>query len=152
MPNHRLLILLAAAALVATAAYATDPRPATESPARSAAPECPVAEAAPEPLPVGEGLRAFIDPKTGKLRQPTTEELAAMSAASRVARNKSIEGLEVEYRKDGSKFVDLQGRFMHSLRVTRNADGSTSYTCTDREPQAHPHTPSSAAPSAPAEK
>ena len=76
-----------------------------------------------------------------------------MSAASRsIARNKSIEGLEVEYRKDGSKFVDLQGRFMHSLRVTRNADGSTSRTCTDREPHAHPHTPSPAAPSAPAEK
>lgn len=151
MPNHR-LILLAAAAVVATAAYATDPRPETESPARPDAPECPVAEVAPEPLPIGEGLRAFVDPKTGQLRQPTAEELASISAASRVARNKSIEGLEVEYRKDGSKFVDLQGRFMHSLRVTRNANGSMNYTCTDREPHSHPHTPSSTAPTAPAEK
>lgn len=151
MPSNR-LILLAVAAVVATAAYASGPASTTEPPARSDASECPVTEAASEPLPLGQGLRAFIDPKTGQLRQPTTQELAAISASSRVARNKSIEGLEVEYRKDGSKFVDLQGRFMHSLRVTRNADGSSSYTCTDREPHAHPHPGSSTAPSAPAEK
>ena len=151
MPNHHLL-LIAAAAVVATATYAADPRPATQPAAQPDAPECSTAEATPEALTVGEGLRAFIDPKTGQLRQPTTDELAAISASSRVGRNKSIEGLEVEYRKDGSKFVDLQGRFMHSLRVTRNAGGATSYTCTDREPHAHPHTGSSAAPSAPAEK
>ncbi|MCM2314723.1 MAG: hypothetical protein NDJ92_06175 [Thermoanaerobaculia bacterium] len=150
MPNHR-LILLAAVAVVATSAYATDPGTATKSPARPDAPECSATVAA-EVLPIGEGLRAFIDSKTGQLRQPTAEELAAISAASRTARNKSIEGLEVEYRRDGSKFVDLQGRFMHSLRVTRTADGSKSYTCTDREPHAHPHTPSPAAPAAPAEK
>ncbi|MGK2859903.1 MAG: post-PEP-CTERM-1 domain-containing protein [Thermoanaerobaculia bacterium] len=109
-------------------------------------------ESAEEPLPAGKGLRAFIDPKTGQLRQPTAEETAAFAATSRVARNKSIEGLEVEYRKDGSKFVDLQGRFMHSLRVTRTADGTSSFTCTDRDPHTHSQPDQPAASVAPATK
>lgn len=144
--------LLAAAALLTAAAYATDPSTTTAPPANPGAVECPAIDGAEGTLLVGEGLRAFVDPKTGQLREPSAEESAALAATSRVARNKSVEGLEVEYRRDGSKFVDLQGRFMHSLRVTRNADGTTSYVCTDRDSHPHAHATPPAAPAAPAEK
>lgn len=151
MPIQRVL-LLAAAALFTAAAYATDPSTTTTRPSSPDATECPAIDGAEGTLPVGEGLRAFIDPKTGQLRQPTAEERAAISASSRLARNKSIEGLEVEYRRDGSKFVDLQGRFMHSLRVTQNADGTMSYICTDREHASHSHPAAPAASSAQADR
>ncbi len=103
-----------------------------------------------EPLPLGVGLRVFIDPATGETRAPTKEELAAISSAARESRNKSSEGLIIEYRPDGSKHVNLRGRFMHSMRVTLDADGSTSYRCTDHGDDAHASTPASAA--APADR
>lgn len=146
------VISFAAAALVSTSAFAAEPATATASSSEAPAQERQAVAPAEEPLPVGKGLRAFIDPITGQLRQPTAEETAASAATSRVARNKSIEGLEVEYRKDGSKFVDLQGRFMHSLRVTRNADGTSSFTCTDRDPHTHPQSGQPSASVAPATK
>jgi len=146
------VVSFAAAAVVSTTAFAAEPGTATASSPELPAQECQSTEPAEEPLPVGMGLRAFIDPETGRLRQPTSEEAAAFAASSRVARNKSIEGLEVEYRKDGSKFVDLQGRFMHSLRVTRNADGTSSFTCTDRDPHTHAHPDQPATSVAPATK
>jgi hypothetical protein len=106
-------------------------------------------DAAFEPLPLGVGLRVFIDPETGQFRRPTTREVSALAENERASKNKSIEGLEVEYRADGSKHVDLQGRFMHSLRVSVGEDGSMSYTCTDRE---HDHAKPAAAPAAPADR
>jgi hypothetical protein len=147
MPIQRLLAF-SALVLVTTTARAGETASApprnTSSATHSQGADVPI-----EPLPLGSGLLAFIDPATGRLRQPTSQELAGIAAASRTTRNKSIEGLEVEYRTDGSKHVDLQGRFMHSLRVVKNADGTTTFTCTDRD--AHPH-PGPATPAAPAEK
>ena len=151
MPSLKILSL-AAVALFATAAHAAEPTTATTPTATRPTTDCAASDSAVEPLPLGAGLRAFVDPTTGQLRQPSPEELAAVGASARLARNKSIEGLEVEHRGDGSKFVDLQGRFMHSLRVTRSASGTTSFVCTDRTPQPHPHSSQSTAPSAPAEK
>lgn len=102
-----------------------------------------------EPLPLGAGLRVFIDPATGQFRKPTAAELESIAASARASKNKSSEGLEVVYRPDGSKHVDLQGRFMHALRVKVNEDGSTSYVCSDRT---HDHSKPAAAPAAPADR
>ena len=102
-----------------------------------------------EPLPLGVGLRVWIDPETGRFREPTRQEALAAAESARASKNKSIEGLEVEYRADGSKHVDLQDRFMHSLRVSVSPDGTTSFNCTDRD---HDHdTPATAQP-APADR
>jgi len=85
------------------------------------------------PSPFVYGMRVWIDPDTGAIRTPSKAEKA--SVAERFSEeqrlNKSSEGLEIQYRADGSKFVDLQGRFMHSLVVTRGEDGKLTYHCVD---------------------
>jgi hypothetical protein len=151
MPSLKILSL-AAVAVFATAAHAAEPTSATTPTAPRPTTDCAAPDSAVEPLPLGAGLRAFVDPTTGQLRQPSPEELASVAASARLARNKSIAGLEVEYRKDGSKFVDSQGRFMHFVRVTRNPDGTTNFTCTDRDPHALPESNQTSALPAPAEK
>lgn len=79
------------------------------------------------------GMRVWIDPETGRIRQPTNAERTAV--AERLSEeqrlNKSDQGLIVEYRKDGSRYVNLEGRFMHSLVLTRNADGTLTANCSD---------------------
>lgn len=145
MNASRYTLFAAAAAIAALTLAAAEPT--TPAGPRNASPS--LSDTDYSPLPVGVGLRVFIDPETGKLRMPTAAERAAMAADASASKNKSVEGLEVEYRSDGSKHVDLQGRFMHSLRVTINPDGSTSFVCTDRHPEQA--TPVSA-PAKPAEK
>ncbi|MFA6958838.1 MAG: hypothetical protein WC538_23450 [Thermoanaerobaculia bacterium] len=134
MNVSRLALIAAAAALVAVTVAAAEPGTGDAS-RRVASPR--TADADYEPLPLGVGLRVFIDPDTGRFRTPTRDELQAIAEKSAASKNKSIDGLVVEYRSDGSKHVNLQGRFMHSLRVTVNADGSRSFDCTDLDPD-HP--------------
>lgn len=97
-----------------------------------------VEQATVPPSPFLYGMRVWIDPETGKIRQPSKAERAAvaerMSEQQRL--NKSAEGLTVIHKRDGARFVDLEGRFMHSLVVTRAEDGSLSTRCTD-----HDHSP-----------
>ena len=79
------------------------------------------------PAPAG-GWRAFRDPQTGKLREPTPEEAAAL--ARRDAGKAAAQGhFEVIVHPDGMKSVDLKGAFSMSLVARRNADGSISYVC-----------------------
>lgn len=132
---------LAAAALFTAATYAADPSTSVSQPALPDAPECPAIDGAEGLLPVGAGLRAFIDPSTGRLREPTDEEMAAIAASSRFAQNDSSEGLVVERRKDGTKIVNLQGRFMHAVQVSRAPDGTLTTACDDRDPKDAPGAP-----------
>jgi hypothetical protein len=135
MNASRLTLLAAATAFAALTLSAAGPATADASPRVN---EPRANDASFEPLPLGVGLRVFIDPETGQFRTPTPKELAAIAEDARASKNKSSEGLEVEYRSDGSKHVDLQGRFMHSFRVTVNPDGSKSYSCTDHDDHAKP--------------
>lgn len=77
----------------------------------------------------GVGLRAFIDPQTGQLRQPTPEELAAWTKAARKEFSRAVESLQPTILSDGTIALDLQGLFMQDLVVTRRPDGSLSTQC-----------------------
>jgi hypothetical protein len=117
---------LSAAALVFVPAYhAGAEDQSTEAPQLKQAPVI--------SSPFVYGMRVWIDPETGQIRQPTKAEREAVAErrSEEQRLNKSSEGLVVEYREDGSRFVDLQGRFMHSLVLTRNADGTLTAHCDD---------------------
>lgn len=74
------------------------------------------------------GWRAFRDPSTGKLREPTAEEARAL--AREMARQKAAPvAFEVLVHPDGTKSVDLKGAFAMSLVARRRPDGSISYEC-----------------------
>ncbi len=142
--------------VLCTAFLASTTMEAAEAPANSCDKTPPAAATADAgevtPLPLALGLRAYIDPKTGQLRQPTQEEIrsAAKVAEYEDGLNGSLAGLGVEYRRDGSKIMNLQGRFLHSMVVHRAPDGSLVADCVDTV-STPPATTVSAA-NAPAEK
>lgn len=77
----------------------------------------------------GAGLRAFIDPQTGQLRQPTPEELAALALEAREEFARAVDSLEAVVHPDGTVSVDLKGLFMQSVIAVQNPDGSVSIRC-----------------------
>jgi hypothetical protein len=100
---------------VAAAGYV--PLSAAERPPKKKIPAAPSA-----------GWRAFRDPSTGKLREPTAEEARALSRE--VARKTAApENFEVLVHPDGTKSVDLKGAFSMSLVARRRPDGSITYEC-----------------------
>jgi hypothetical protein len=125
---------LSAAALVflPVAVIAGDDTPKPEAPAAVEEQEAKV-----ETPRFQSGMRVWVDPKTGEIRQPTDKERKAVAERLSVDAllNKSPEGLTVRTRPDGSKFVDLQGRFMHMLVVTRAEDGTLKAHCIDHSHQ-----------------
>jgi len=100
----------------------------------SASPRTPAEESSVTVSPFVYGMRVWIDPETGEIRQPTKAEREAVAERASEQRrlNKSSEGLVIQYRKDGSKFVDLEGRFMHSLVLTRSEEGTLTLRCDDK--------------------
>ena len=78
--------------------------------------------------------RAAVDPKTGKLRAPTPEELQVLTAP--LANNESTEGLVPTTLPNGAVAIDLQGRFETSMMVKKEADGSISRACVSNAKQA----------------
>ena len=75
------------------------------------------------------GFRAFIDPRTGELREPTAEEALALAAGAWPESLQPVESLEAVVHPDGMISVDLKGHFMQSLVAVRNPDGSLSMSC-----------------------
>lgn len=75
------------------------------------------------------GLRAFIDPQTGQLRDPTPEEIEALSRSAREEFARAVESLEPVVLPDGTIALDLKGLFMHTMVAVRNPDGSLSILC-----------------------
>ena len=74
-------------------------------------------------------FRAFIDPQTGQLREPTPEEVQALSRAARAEFVRAVESLEAVVHPDGMVSVDLKGLFMQDLVVVKRPDGSLSMRC-----------------------
>lgn len=76
------------------------------------------------------GMRAYIDPATGKLREPTAEERQDEARASAL-RAQTVKGTGVEYKtapNGAVRALDTEGRLMESVVATRNADGTLSYS------------------------
>ncbi len=102
--------------------------------------ECPAIDV-PAPIRTAPRVRAFVDPATGKLREPTADELREIAEArlkSRAAQAPPV--FEVVTHPDGMKTVDLGDAFLMDVRIETLPDGSVKTTCV-------PHaTPASAGP------
>jgi hypothetical protein len=72
------------------------------------------------------GIRVFVDPATGKLRRPTSEERRRIALSSR---DRSGKTYEVLVRPDGTRIVKLDETFLMSVVATVNPDGTISYSC-----------------------
>lgn len=131
MMTKSLLLLLTAAAL-SSYCFADS--------GNSAENKMEVSESAPvesEPLDLitethlSSGMLYYRDPETGELGMPPPGAMRAMQID---AMNFSGEGLEVQTLPDGSKMVDLQGRFQMSSTVHQGSSGLV-HQCTSQ-----PHT------------
>ncbi len=91
--------------------------------------DCPAIDV-PAPVRVTARVRAFIDPVTGKLREPTADELRELAEArlkSRAAEAPRV--FEVVTHPDGMQTVDLGDAFLMDVRVEKRPDGSVRTTC-----------------------
>jgi hypothetical protein len=77
----------------------------------------------------GAAWRAFLDPQTGQLRQPTPEEAAQLAAAVHAARIQALSELEIVVHPDGMRSVELGDAFLMDLVARRNPDGTLSIDC-----------------------
>jgi hypothetical protein len=75
------------------------------------------------------GQQAAVDPKTGKLRQPTAAESQALSEQFKRHRGQVGQAPVVTYRLDGSISVDLTPEYMDASVVKLNPDGTLSMEC-----------------------
>ncbi len=84
------------------------------------------------------GQRAAVDPATGKLRQPSAEEVRELLQGLAPFVNQSVEGLQAKRLEDGTLRVDLDGRFENASLAKINPDGTLSLQCvsTTREAEA----------------
>ncbi len=113
-----LRIMLTVLASFAAAAGPADPGP-------EAPPDCPAID----PPAAPAGVRAFIDPATGKLRPPRTEEKRQLVST---ARGRSSRTYEVVVRPDGTRLVQLDDAFSMSVVATTGPDGALRYRCVTR--------------------
>jgi hypothetical protein len=117
--------IAAAAALAVPVSTAPDACPPIDTPSE-------VAPASPSEA----GIRVFIDPATGRIRQPTLAERRRIAASSKAARDRSGRTYEVRTRPDGARIVKLDETFLMSVVATMNPDGTVSYACGTEPAQA----------------
>jgi hypothetical protein len=91
------------------------------------------------------GLRAYVDPSTGRLTAaPTEAQVRGIDESLDVLANRSSDGLAAVTLPDGTEIVDLQGRFRSLSTATISATGSVRLDCVEgRGPAAtRPSSPS----------
>lgn len=117
------------------AAPATAPA-APAAPSRTAAPRAaapPHAAAAPAAAaavpPHAAGMLVGIDPETGRLGRPSQAFRERVASENAQALDRSMEGLTVVTRPDGSKAIDLKGRFQEYMVVRIAPNGRKKETC-----------------------
>jgi hypothetical protein len=96
-------------------------------------------EAQPSPAIVDTGIKAgrvFRDPETGELGPPPATipaeagiPTARLSAATRQKLNRSSEGLQARTLPDGTRLIDLQGRFQNFSVATLDEHGEAHLNC-----------------------
>lgn len=81
---------------------------------------------------VAPGLWIFLDPATGRITdRPSPEQLAAVRAQVSKLVVESTAGLVGKTHADGSKSLDLQGRFMSVSVLTLGPTGAQNMTCAE---------------------
>ena len=89
----------------------------------------------PDDAAVGSsGQTVAVDANTGKLREPTPEEIQQLISGMKY--NDSTEGLTAKRVGNGSLVMDLEGRFENVMLVKINPDGSFSKACVTSPKQA----------------
>lgn len=122
MKRHLPLRIAVAALLGASALRAASPQ--------EAAPPCPAID---PPAPAAPRVRAFVDPVTGQLREPTADELRRIAEERRAAREAAPPRVFVIVEHpDGMKSVDLGDAFLFDVRLETLPDGSPKITCVPR--------------------
>jgi len=78
-------------------------------------------------------LHVFVDPATGRLREPTADELRAYAERRRAARAGAPPPVfEVVTYPDGMVAVDLGDAFLFDVRIARQPDGTHRLECVPR--------------------
>ena len=91
-------------------------------------PRCPAIDI-PAPMPAAPRVRAFVDPATGRLREPMAEELRQLAEERLNSRAATPRVFEIVTHPDGMKSVDLGDAFLFDIRVETLPDGSTRTVC-----------------------
>jgi hypothetical protein len=89
------------------------------------------ARRAPPPAPARAGLVVEVDPPAGQPSATADPSEGARQIGDAADLTRSTDGLEVQMLPDGSRRVDLQGRFRSYSVVTIAADGSLRMACAD---------------------
>jgi len=89
------------------------------------------------------GVMISIDPETGRTTMPSVE---ARRAAGIPELDRSMQGLVVERKANGSKMVDLQGRFQEYMVLELTPDGRKVERCVRPEELGTVLAPAAAAP------
>ena len=106
---------LSLAALAAGSAAASQPRLSAAN--------------APAATPATHAMRAYIDPKTGRLRPATTDEIAAEVRAIHAKSAAPVQMPKASQRAGGGILItDTQGLLQESVVVSRSPDGTLSYS------------------------
>jgi hypothetical protein len=79
--------------------------------------------------PGSAGMVIAVDPETGALRMPTTEEMQALSTPVEDDLNQSDVGLTPVHHANGMISLDLQGRFQDYAVVRVGPDGKMIFGC-----------------------
>lgn len=114
-PLKRVLFTIAAGTVAVGALWLTGDTSVHQSPASLPATS--------EWAPGSAGLRAFIDPETGRLATGPAPAAEQLDPETENAVRRDATGLTEEHRADGTVLVDLQGRFQSVVMVHRTADG-----------------------------
>ena len=81
-------------------------------------------------MPVGSsGLRATLNPETGELGLPTAAQRFTLSELAEDPLLYSHDGLVQQIRPDGTRHVNLEGRFQSHAIARLQADGSLVTEC-----------------------
>jgi hypothetical protein len=110
-------VILALLALLPCAARAQEKPPAL----------CPAIDV---PAAIAPRLRVFVDPATGRLREPTADELRQIAEERLAARRAAAPRVfEVVTHPDGMQSVDLGDAFLFDVRLETLPDGTTRLDC-----------------------
>jgi hypothetical protein len=72
---------------------------------------------------------AAVDPQTGRLREPTSDEAQKLAEEMNKKLRRSPEKLTVTQQSNGTEMVQLSEEYMEVMVVKLNADGSLSTEC-----------------------